>query len=142
MAIKVNEPIGAAPIGPLILRMGLGSYFLLAGLSKLQMLAAFVAQVKTFAILPENVSSLYGVLLPYIEVFVGGCLLLGLWTTMVGIMAALLLVSFVCAFGLFPGSSEIFNKDLVLLGATLCLMYTGPGSYSLDNVRRPHPAKT
>jgi uncharacterized membrane protein YphA (DoxX/SURF4 family) len=137
MAIKMNEPIGPATFGPLMARLGLGAYFFLAGMSKLQMLSAFVQQVKAFGVLPENVSSLYGVLLPYLEVFVGACFILGLWTTMVGIMASCLLISFVGAFGLFPGSSDIFNKDLVLLGAVLCLLYTGPGAYSLDNVRKP-----
>ncbi len=133
----MNEPIGPATFGPMLARLGLGAYFFLAGMSKLQMLSAFVQQVKAFQVLPDNISSLYGVLLPYLEVFVGVCLILGLWTTMVGIMASLLLASFVCAFGLFPGSSDIFNKDLVLLGAVLGLLYTGPGAYSLDNVRKP-----
>jgi uncharacterized membrane protein YphA (DoxX/SURF4 family) len=140
MAIKMNEPIGSPAFGPLFARVAVGSYFLLAGLSKLQMLSAFVSQVKTFGVLPENASSLYGVLLPYLEVFIGGCLILGLWTTMAGFMAAGLLVSFVMAFGFFPGSSDIFNKDLVLLGCVMCLLYTGPGAYSLDNVRKPPAA--
>ncbi len=137
MAIKMNEPIGPAMYGPMITRCVIGAYFLLAGLSKLQMLAAFVAQVKTFGVLPDNISSLYGVLLPYVEVFVGGALLLGLWTTMVGMMASFLLVSFVCAFGVFPGSTDIFNKDVVLLAATISLLYTGPGAYALDGIRKP-----
>ena len=137
MAIKMNEPIGPAVVGPLFCRLALGAYFLMAGLSKLQMLSAFVQQVKAFAVLPDNLASLYGILLPYLEVFVGACLILGLWTTMVGILASLMLISFVCAFGLFPGSSEIFNKDIVLLGGILCLLYTGPGAYSVDNMRKP-----
>ena len=55
-------------------------------------------------------------------------------------MASFLLISFVFAFGFFPGSSDIFNKDVVLLGAVLGLLYTGPGAYSLDNVRKPAAA--
>jgi putative oxidoreductase len=140
MAIKMNEPIGPAAFGPLLARLGLGAYFLLAGLSKLQMLAGFIQQVKSFGVLPENSASLYAVLLPYLEVFIGACFLLGLWTTMVGLMASFLLISFVFAFGFFPGSSDIFNKDVVLLGAVLGLLYTGPGAYSLDNVRKPAAA--
>jgi uncharacterized membrane protein YphA (DoxX/SURF4 family) len=137
MAIKMDEPIGPASVGPLIARVGVGAYFLLAGLSKLQMLSAFVAQVKTFGVLPENASALYAVLLPYLEVFIGGCFILGLWTTMVAIVASILLVSFIFAFGFFPGSSDIFNKDIVLLCTVLSLLYTGPGAYGLDNVRKP-----
>jgi len=137
MAIKMSEPIGPASVGPLVCRVALGAYFVMAGLSKLHMLSAFVAQVKTFGVLPDNASSLYAVLLPYMEVCIGGCLVLGLWTTMAAIMASLLLVSFVFAFGFFPGASDIFNKDVVLLGAVIGLMYTGPGAYGLDNVRKP-----
>jgi uncharacterized membrane protein YphA (DoxX/SURF4 family) len=140
MAIKMSEPIGPAAIGPLICRVALGAYFVMAGFSKLQMLSAFVAQVKTFGVLPDNASSLYAVLLPYVEVAIGGCLVLGLWTTMAAIMASALLVSFVFAFGFFPGASDIFNKDIVLLGAVLGLLYTGPGAYGLDNVRKPPSA--
>ncbi|MFN4895816.1 MAG: DoxX family protein [Pseudomonadota bacterium] len=140
MAIKMNEPIGPAALGPLVARIAVGSYFVMAGLSKLQMLSAFVAQVKTFGVLPDNVSSLYAVMLPYLEVFVGGCFVLGLWTTMAGVVASGLLLSFVFAFGFFPGASDIFNKDVVLLGAVICLLYTGPGAYGLDNVRKPPTA--
>jgi putative oxidoreductase len=140
MAIKMNEPIGPATFGPLIARLTVGAYFMMAGLSKLQMLSAFVAQVKTFGVLPDNAASLYAVLLPYMETFIGGCFVLGLWTTMVGILASGLLISFVFAFGFFPGASDIFNKDVVLLGAVVCLLYTGPGAYSLDNVRKPPSA--
>ena len=140
MALKMNEPIGSPAFGPFLARIAVGSYFLLAGLSKLQMLSAFVSQVKTFGVLTDNVASLYGVLLPYLEVFIGGCFILGLWTTMVGFMAGALLISFVLAFGFFPGSSDIFNKDIVVLGTVLGLLYTGPGAYSLDNVRKPPAA--
>jgi uncharacterized membrane protein YphA (DoxX/SURF4 family) len=140
MAIKMNEPIGPAALGPLVARIAVGSYFVMAGLSKLQMLSAFVAQVNTFGVLPDNVSSLYAVMLPYLEVFVGGCFVLGLWTTMAGVVASGLLLSFVFAFGFFPGASDIFNKDVVLLGAVICLLYTGPGAYGLDNVRKPPTA--
>lgn len=136
MAIKINEPIGPAGNGPLILRLVLGAYFLMAGLSKLKMMSAFIAQVKTFGVLPGNVVELYAVLLPYLEVFIGGCFLIGLWTTLAGLMASGLLISFIVAFGVFPGGMGIFNKDVVLLAAVVGLLYTGPGLYSFDNIRR------
>jgi len=136
MAIKINEPVGPSWWSPFIIRAALGSYFLLAGLSKLEALGAFIQQVKGFGILPENVSSLYATLLPYGEVAIGALLLLGLWTTLMAILSSLLLFSFICAFGVFPGDYDLFNKDLILLAASFSLMYSGPGGYSLDNVRR------
>jgi uncharacterized membrane protein YphA (DoxX/SURF4 family) len=136
MAIKINEPIGDSSMGPLWIRLTVGAYFLLAGLSKLQILAGFVAHVKAFGILSDNGAYLYGVTLPYLELFVGGCLLLGLWTTLSSIVGGLMIVSFIWAFGLFPGSSDIFNKDIVVFGALAGLAFTGPGAFSLDNLRR------
>jgi uncharacterized membrane protein YphA (DoxX/SURF4 family) len=136
MAIKINEPIGDSSMGPVWVRGTVGAYFVLAGLSKLQLLAGFVAHVKAFGILSDNGSYLYGVTLPYLELFVGGCLLLGLWTTLASIMGCLMVTSFIWAFGLFPGTSDIFNKDVVIFGALLALLFTGPGAFSLDNLRR------
>jgi uncharacterized membrane protein YphA (DoxX/SURF4 family) len=136
MAIKFNEPIGPATVGPLFLRLPLGGFFLLAGYSKLHMLSAFVEQVQSFGITSPNIASLYAVMLPYIEMFVGGAFLLGLWTTLSGIMSLLLLGSYIFAFGMFPGAHSIFNKDVILFGAACSLLYTGPGPYSIDKVRK------
>jgi uncharacterized membrane protein YphA (DoxX/SURF4 family) len=134
--MKINEPIGPASYGPLLLRLPLGAFFITAGWSKLYVLGGFVDQVKAFGILPENIAALYGTLLPYLEVFVGVTLLIGLWTTLSGILAALMLFSFVIAFGFFPGDFQIFNKDLILLGCALSVLYSGAGAYSVDNVKK------
>lgn len=134
--MKFNEPIGPATVGPLFLRLPLGGFFLLAGYSKLHMLSAFIEQVQGFGIASPNLSSLYAVILPYLEMFVGAAFILGLWTTLTGIMSLLLLGSYIFAFGIFPGSHSIFNKDIVLFGAASCLLYTGPGPYSIDKVRK------
>ena len=132
--MKMNQPLGPSVYGPMIIRLALGAYFLLAGMGKLNLLAAFVDQVRTFGILPSNIAAVYGILLPYVEVTVGGLLILGMWTTLSGVLAALMIFSFVCAFGLFPGSHDIFNKDIILLAATCSLLYSGPGAFSIDNI--------
>ncbi len=108
----------------------------MAGLGKLDVLAAFIEQVNSFGILPANVAALYATLLPYGEVAVGGLMIVGLWTTLTGILSGLLLLSFVFAFGFFPGGHDIFNKDLILCAAACSLLFSGPGVYALDNVRR------
>lgn len=136
MAIKINEPIGSSVWAPFLIRVTLGMYFIMAGLSKLDVLSAFIEQVKTFGMLPGNVAALYGTLLPYAEVAIGGLMIVGLWTTLMGILSGFLLFSFVCAFGFFPGDHDIFNKDVILLATAVSLMYSGPGIYSLDNIRR------
>ena len=140
MGIKINEPIGPSVWAPFVIRLALGSYFVMAGLGKLEVLSAFIEQVRAFNILPSNVSSLYATLLPYIEVAIGGLMIMGLWTTLTGMLSGLLILSFVFAFGFFPGQHDIFNKDLILCAAACSLLFSGPGVYALDNVRRVAPA--
>jgi uncharacterized membrane protein YphA (DoxX/SURF4 family) len=130
--MKINQPIGSGVISPLLLRIPLGAYFLLAGYSKFPVLPAFIEQVKAIGVLPANLSALYATLLPYLEVFVGVMLLIGMWTTLTSLMAGLLLLSFVIAFGMFPEGHRIFNKDLVLLSVACSLLYSGPGPWSID----------
>ena len=134
--MKINQPVGPSGWAPFFTRVTLGAYFVLAGLSKLEALAAFIQQVKGFGVLPDNASSLYATLLPYSEVALGGFLVLGLWTTLMGLLSALMLLSFVFAFGFFPGHHDLFNKDIILLAASVSLMYSGPGLYSWDNIRK------
>lgn len=140
MGIKINEPIGSNVWAPLLIRLTLGAYFILAGLGKLEVLAAFIEQVKSFGVLPANVSSLYATLLPYIEVGIGSLMILGLWTTLTGLFSVFLILSFVFAFGFFPGGHDIFNKDIILCAAACSLLFSGPGVYALDNIRRVAPA--
>ena len=95
MGIKINQPIGPNVWAPFLIRLALGAYFILAGLGKLEVLAAFIEQVKGFGLLPHNVSALYATLLPYGEVALGGMMIVGLWTTLTGIVSGLLILSFV-----------------------------------------------
>ncbi len=134
--MKLNQPVGNSQVGPLLIRLSIGSYFLMAGLGKIDRIPAFVRQVNAFGILPESVGTLYGLLLPYFEVVIGAMLLMGLWTTLAGGIAALMLCSFIIAIGLFPDSSMFFNKDLILLAGVLSLMYTGAGGWSLDGGKK------
>lgn len=141
--MKMNEPMGDAAFGPLLVRLPLGAFILMAGMAKLDQLAAFISEIKKFGILPENIASLYGSLLPYTEVFVGGALILGLWTTLSAALSSIILLSIVIAYGAFPQipgtvstDMTIFNKDIVLLGMSLSLLFTGCGKYGIDNVKK------
>ena len=130
----MNEPIAAEIWGPLMLRVPLGAYFLLAGLVKLDNPNAFIGQIKAFHLLPDPLSVLYGILLPYFEIATGGLLILGAWMTLAGIVAALMLLSFVIALG--PYNGQPFNKDILLLGGALSLLYSGAGAWSVDRFRK------
>lgn len=134
--MKMNEPIGDSRYGPLFIRVPLAAYFLLAALSKLHQASAFVEEIRRFKVMPDQLATLYGILLPYVEFTAGVFLLLGIWTTLSALLAALMLFSFTLAFGFFPSGLTIFNKDVLLLGAALSLMYSGAGAYSVDSFRK------
>jgi uncharacterized membrane protein YphA (DoxX/SURF4 family) len=134
--MKPNEPIGNPLYAPFLIRVGLGAYFVLAGLVKIDSIVAFVNEVRSFGILPDQLAIVYGHLLPYAEITVGTLLLLGYWTTAAAISASVLLSSFIIALGLFPNSGRLFNKDVILLGAALSLLYSGAGAVSVDRFRK------
>ncbi len=139
--MKPAQPLGNALWGPLFIRMALGTYFILAGMRKLEDPVAFLEQVKALHILPELGATVFGIILPYVEIVCGGLFLIGFWTTLTGLILALLLGSFVYAIGLRPASMGPFNKDLILLAAVLCVLYTGAGSMSIDRFRSATTAK-
>lgn len=134
--MKPNEPIGNPLFAPFLVRVGVGAYFVLAGLAKIDNIVAFVEQVRTFGLLPDQLAIVYGHLLPYCEIVVGTLLLLGFWTTAASISASVLLATFIIALGLFPHTAKVFNKDVILLGASLSLMYSGAGAMSVDRFRK------
>ena len=133
--VKFNKPVGDAMYGPLLIRLALGGYLLMAGLAKLDNIPGFVNEVQAFNYMPEHLSTVYGILIPYLEVMAGGMILLGMWTTLAASLGGLIILSFVFAFGIFPYTSKIFNKDLILLSAALSLLYTGAGALSIDRFR-------
>ena len=134
--MKINEPIGNANIGPFFLRVALGSYFVLAGLIKLENLPGFIEEVKKFSLLGSEASRLYATLLPYLEIISGSLMVLGFWTTLAALLCSVMLGSFIFAIKIFPNGNILFNKDLILLAASFCLMFTGAGSLSIDKFRR------
>jgi uncharacterized membrane protein YphA (DoxX/SURF4 family) len=135
--MKMNEPIGNPIWGPLIIRLTLGAYFVLAGWAKLGNAAGFIKEVHSFGILPGQAATLYGILLPYFELAAGVLLIVGIWTTLAAMLTSLMLLSFVIAFGAFPKGGELlFNKDILLLAASVSLLYSGAGALSIDRFRK------
>lgn len=134
--MKMTDPIGQGIYGPLFIRLALGSYFIMAGLLKLEDLNAFVAEVQRFQMMPEEFATVFGIMLPYIEIVFGGLFLIGMWTTLAGLILGGLLCSFIYVFGLFQGDTYLFNKDAVLLSAVICVLYTGAGAFSIDRFRK------
>src|SRR5690606_16303972 len=106
--MKLNEPIGNPIYGPLLIRITLGVYFVLAGFAKLDNIPGFIKEVQNFNVLPAHFATLYAILLPYAEMGAGALLILGIWTTLAAVLSSLMLLSFVIAFGAFPAGGNLF----------------------------------
>ena len=78
----------------LVVRLVLGAIFVVAGASKIGHGAEFAAQIAGFRILPQPVIAPMALALPFLEVLLGGYLILGLFTRAAAWIAALLLALF------------------------------------------------
>ena len=118
----------------LFLRVPLGLFFLLAGLAKAGDPLGFVELVRSFSILPESLATIYGYLIPYLEIVVGAAVILGLFTRWAALLMSLMLLSFIIAVGVNPDAGP-FNKDVILLGGSLALWLKGSHFWSVDGKR-------
>jgi uncharacterized membrane protein YphA (DoxX/SURF4 family) len=78
----------------LALRIVIGAIFIVAGVSKLGHADVFAAQIAGFRLLPEIVIAPMATVLPFLEILLGGYLILGLFTR----TAAWVAVAFFAAF--------------------------------------------
>jgi uncharacterized membrane protein YphA (DoxX/SURF4 family) len=78
----------------LALRVAIGAIFIVAGVSKLGHADVFAAQIAGFRLLPEVVIAPMATVLPFLEILLGGYLILGLFTR----TAAWIAVAFFAAF--------------------------------------------
>lgn len=81
--------------------------------------------------------------LPILEILVGACIVLGLFTRPIALLASLMVLSFIIAVtGVFVDGGG-FHQNLVFLGVTIGLAFTGPGVFSADRVlfRKPRGGK-
>jgi uncharacterized membrane protein YphA (DoxX/SURF4 family) len=121
-------------LGLLLARVPLGLYFALAGYAhfKTQNFATqYVAALPTW--MPPEAGKGYSSVLPFVEMAVGGLLLLGLTTRLGGLLAAVITGVVVAAAGfkLYPDSG---HQMLVMLGLSILLLCLGGGKFTLDNL--------
>ena len=112
--MKMNQPIGQAYWAPLLVRLPMGIYFIMAGWGKLSYMQTFTEKVKAAGVMPDHLAVLYASLLPYVELVTGTFLIIGIWTTLAAILASLMLLSFILALGIVQAEGHIFNKDILI----------------------------
>ena len=128
----------AVDFGLLFIRLTLGTLFLTAGVNKVKGgVGNFVNMVmaKPPAFPPAEFAKPYLYALPWAEIVVGVCLLLGLFTRFTGLLTTLMLLSFMIAATGFKGEQGApFNNNVVLLSIAMCLTLLGPGRLSVDHL--------
>jgi len=134
----------------LIVRVGLGAVFIVAGGAKIGHAAYFAAQIAAFHLLPQPVIGPMALLLPFLEVLLGGYLVIGLYARLAGWIAAIQLLIFAVAIasavvrgmtiscGCFgPDDQTVTSwpeagRDVLLALAALVVALRGPGMLALD----------
>ena len=90
------------------LRIILGVVFIVASAGKLSGLSLFISEVTGYGLLPFSLARVYGAVLPWVELFIGCSLVLGLFITPSLIISILATLSFIVAsiFALVYGNSD------------------------------------
>jgi uncharacterized membrane protein YphA (DoxX/SURF4 family) len=78
----------------LVLRLVLGTIFIVAGASKIGHAIEFTQQIAAFRLLPQPAIAPLAIGLPFLEVLLGGYLVLGLFTRISAWVAVALLLAF------------------------------------------------
>jgi putative oxidoreductase len=81
----------------LILRLGLGGFFIFAGVEKIIDPAGFAGDIGNYQILQHNLVNLLAITLPWIEVVAGLLLITGPWKRASALAIAFMLVVFLIA---------------------------------------------
>ena len=89
-----------SPVLSLAFRVILGSLFLYAGIAKIVDPMGFALSIYNYKLLPESLINVAAILLPWLEVIIGGSLLLGIGTAGGALIATAL-------FSIFAGALTI-----------------------------------
>ena len=80
-------------------RISLGVVFLYASFEKIRDPGSFSANIQNYQILPYGITNLIAILLPWVELYVGACLILGVFVDGAVLLSAGMLVLFIVALG-------------------------------------------
>ncbi|MFA5507436.1 MAG: MauE/DoxX family redox-associated membrane protein [Vulcanimicrobiota bacterium] len=133
-----------------VLRVSLGVLFIYASLDKLLQPVAFSEMIMGYRLVPVSLVTLAATVLPWLELLVGGCLIIGFlhrsaatWATGFGLVFLLAKISVIlrgldvsCGCFSVNGGSSITWSDipanLVLFLVALVVLLKGPDKFALE----------
>ena len=134
----------------LVVRVVLGAIFVVAGVSKVGHAAEFAQQIAAFRLLPQPVIAPMALVLPFLELLLGGYLIVGMYTRTAAWIAAVLLAVFDAAIasavvrgmsvscGCFgPNDATVTTwtevaRDAVFVAMAVFVALRAPGALALD----------
>jgi uncharacterized membrane protein YphA (DoxX/SURF4 family) len=142
--------VKAVDAAVLVLRVAIGLVFVVAGVAKIGHATEFAAQIAGFRLLPQPVIAPLALALPFLELLLGGYLVVGLFTRASAWTAALLFALFDAAIasavvrgmtvscGCFgPNDTTVTTwpevaRDAVLVVIAIVVALRAPGMLALD----------
>lgn len=122
-------------LGLLLARVPLGLYFALAGYAHFttqNFATQYVAALPAW--MPAEAGKGYSSMLPFLEMAVGGLLILGLTTRLGGFLAAGITGLLVAAAGVTVDPKAVHHiHPLIVLGVSVLMLCMGGGKFTLDN---------
>jgi len=134
--MKLSEPIGNPAWAAFFIRVAVGAWLLADGLIKVSAYDQTVSALTQGNLFPGHANTVYAIAVPWIQVFAGGLILAGMWTILAGILASLVVITYIIPAGAFAGANKLLiNKDIFVLLGALSLLYSGAGALSIDKFR-------
>lgn len=126
--------------GSLFIRVPLGLFFLMAGITKLGDPAGFVATANGLVAenaswFPASLTTAYAYAIPYLEIVAGAAAILGFMTRLAGWLMSFMLISFLVVMGV-TSKNLPFSKDVVFLGSAMFLALKGSKFWSIDGLMK------
>jgi uncharacterized membrane protein YphA (DoxX/SURF4 family) len=128
---------GSSSFGLLVIRLVIGTTFLLAGANKVMNIEAFINHVKSFDVFSQNASFIFGFILPFVEIIFGAFYIIGIFTPLTSLALSVMTISFIVVSKDITVPGEQFTLPLIvfymiMLSATLMTMFSGAGVISFD----------
>ena len=80
-------------------RISLGVVFLYASFDKIRDPGNFAGNIQNYQLLPYGITNLFSILLPWVELYVGTCLILGIFVDGAALLSTGMMVMFIIALG-------------------------------------------